>query len=93
MTKEDLVCLIGQAIQTYEKTKVKPFGDLEDISKNMAEKAYGSSNINRWILEGRVKPVRLGKGKTSKLSIKLSEIYSAIEKDTLDELNIKERKC
>ena len=92
MTKEDLICLIGQAISTYENSKSKPFGNLENLSKNMAEKVYGFSNIQRWILEGRIKPIRLGKGKTSKLSIKLSELQQAQAQDNLEFLTIKEEK-
>lgn len=88
LSTEDLNSIIKRALFEYEKEKRNPFGDLEEISKNTAEKIYGSSTICRWILEGRVKPIRLGTDKRSKLSLKIRELEKAREQDELDTIII-----
>lgn len=91
LTTEDLRCLIAASIRIYENGKNAPLNKGVKISKNTAEKLYGYPAVSRWIKEGKVKPVRVGTGRTSTLNIPLSEIQKALEEEELDRIIVKEQ--
>ena len=90
LSSEDLSSLIQLAISKYEREKQSALGKLEYVSKNMAEKMFGFSNVKRWIKAEYIKPERIGKKSNSLLSIKIKDLYKAQERDALSLLKIKE---